>query len=88
MQITKNVPVPLKSTRTAPSKRRYPFDEMEVGDMFFVPRDKNNMSTHASTVSKQLGRKHVTRLLWMKESVEGWVPAEKGEGGAVLGVGV
>jgi len=88
-EVQKDVPIP-KTIRTAPpARRKYPFDKMEVGDMFFVPdKTKNTLATHASTTGKKLGRKFVTRLVFMKEGLDGWTPCEQDEEGAVQGVGV
>lgn len=70
--------------------RKYPFDQLEIGDMFFVPgKEKNTLSTHTSTISKKLGFRFVTRLVWMVGSdEEGWGTASKGDEGAVQGIGV
>lgn len=87
----KKVPVPAVVRPPVVARRRkYPFDDMKVGQHFFVPdREKNTLSTHASTVGKKLGFKFETRLCWMKkDKAEGWLPAEEGERGAHQGIGV
>ena len=74
---------------------------MTSGDMFFVPgKDKNTLDPHASVVGRKLGRKFITRLLWMVQEQDGTWTNEfqtmDGEAetvtyeteGAVLGVGV
>ena len=87
LTIQKGVPIP-KKARIAP-RTKYPFEDMEVGDMFFVPgKVRNTLSTHASTVGKALERKFRTQLCWMTESFEGWKVCEKDVKGAVLGIGV
>lgn len=87
--VKKNVPIPQPLRTVLPSRRKYPFDQMDVGDHFFVPnRTKNTLATHASTVGKQLGRKFVTRLHYAYETEEGWEPCTKETDGAVLGIGV
>ena len=88
--ITRNIPVPGQLRREYVPRRKYPFEVMEVGDMFFVPyRTKNNLSTHVSNVSKALKRKYTTRMTYMRELSPGeWEPVEKGEAGAVLGIGI
>ena len=57
-EVSKNVPIP-KTARPGPSPRRcYPFEDMEVGDMFFIPnKSKNTFTTQASTAGKLFGRK-------------------------------
>lgn len=92
-KIARSIPLPAPMRVSAPARRKYPFEEMEVGDMFFVPgKEKNTLSTHTSTVSKQMGRKFTTRMIYMAPVGEGdeieWVPAEKGDASATLGIGV
>jgi len=54
LRVNKGVKLP-KSQRLNPAPRRkYPFEDMEVDDMFFVPgKDKNTLATHASTTGKR-----------------------------------
>lgn len=87
--VLKNIPIP-KTMRTAPPPRRkWPLDDMGVGDMFFVPgRDKNNLATYCSTAGKKLGRRFTTRLCYMHEVKGDYVPCEPDVRGATLGVGV
>lgn len=89
LPIVKNVPIP-KTTRKVVTvvSRKYPFHDMDIGDMFFVPnKTKNSLATHASTVSKKLGKKFVTRLTYMVPTENGWEPADEGDEGAVQGIG-
>ncbi len=89
--IQKNIPIPAPiAGPRATGRRKYPFEQLDVGDMFFVPeRTKNRLTTHASTVGKQLGRSFRTRLLYMTADEAGnWVPATKDTPGAVIGIGV
>lgn len=89
LPVQKKVPLPKTLRPAMPSRRKYPFEEMDVNDMFFVPhKDKNTLATHASTVGASLGRKFRTRLTYMRETREGWVPCEANEKKAVLGIGV
>jgi hypothetical protein len=82
-----NIPKP--TVRKARPRRKYPLEEMQVGDSFFVPdRSKNNLMTFMSTEGTRLGRKFSTRLCWRKQSLEGWVPCEAIEPGAVQGIGI
>lgn len=84
-----NVPMPKTSRVNGQGKSKYPYSSLKVGQMFFIPnKPKNTMATSASTAGKQLGRKFSTRLIRMKETVEGWKPAQPNEDGAVIGVGV
>lgn len=55
------VPLP-KPIMPKKTRHKYPFDTMEVGDMFFVhDRPENSLATWCSTVGAQLGRKFTTR---------------------------
>ena len=88
-EIQKGVPIPKLKRTKPPVFRKYKFDEMAVGDFFFVPnKEKNTMVTHTATVGKKLGVKFTTRLLHMRESLEGWTECGATDEGAVLGVGV
>ncbi len=88
-EVQSGVPIP-KAMRSSTGKRRkYPFEDMEVGDMFFVPdKKKNTLATHASTTGKALGRKFSTRLTFMKQTDDGWVSCDPDDEDAVRGVGV
>lgn len=88
-EVQKNIPIP-KVIKTNPTARRkYPFEDMDVGDMFFVPgKAKNTLTTHASTVGKNLGRKFITRLTHMVETVEGWEQSSPDNPSAIQGIGV
>lgn len=88
----KNVPLPKAARHAPPARRKYPFDEMDVGMMFFVPnKTKNTLSTHVSTTGKALRRKFETRLTHMRETEKGrgdWRLCKPGDKGATLGIGV
>lgn len=87
-KVQTGVPVPAPRKTAAP-RRKYPLDQMDVGGFFFVPDKKtNNISTHISTAGRKLGRKFITRLLWMVEEDGEWLEAEPTTVGAVQGVGV
>ena len=87
LPIQKRVPVP-RQRRTVP-RTKYPFEQMEVGDMFFVPDlDKNTLVTYVSAVGIELGRRFTTRLTYMVQRKKQWVPATADTPKAVRGVGV
>lgn len=88
-EVQKNVPLPKADRSNQPRKLKYPFEDMEVGDMFFVPnKTKNTLAIYASHQSRKLKRKFSTRLTYMVHLDEGWVPCEADDLGAVQGVGV
>jgi hypothetical protein len=64
-KIKKNVTMP------APQRSTYPFQDMGLGDMFFVPEmnednidgTRKKLSSAASMASKRLGRKFSTQVI-------------------------
>lgn len=85
--VQKHIPIPRKS-RTVKA-RKYPFREMEVGDMFFVPdMEANKLVAYVSAEGRELGRRFVTRLTYMVLKRKQWVPAEADTPGATKGIGV
>jgi len=83
------VPLP-ETSRPGSGRRKYPFETMEVGEMFFAPNKKRNtLAAHTSARGKQLGRKFAVRELFMAKDSDGvWQPCEEDDEGATLGVGV
>lgn len=54
--IEKGIPLPEKHVRW-----KYPFDQMEIGDSFFVAnKDTTQMSALCKRAAKRLGRRFVT----------------------------
>lgn len=90
--VIKNVPLPSAAAnrKHRGRRRKYPFESMAVGEMFFIPgRSKNNMTTHASAVGRKLERKFATRLVYMVQDDAGaWQLCAEDDEGATLGVGV
>ncbi len=89
VQLQKDVPL-VKATRVVPeSRRKYPLNEMEVGDMFFVPNAKSTLPTYCAKMGKKLQVKFQTRTCYMRlDDKEEWQPCEPGDEGAVRGTGV
>lgn len=88
-KIQKKIPVPKTFRPRSSIHRKYPFEEMQIGDMFFVPeKTRNTLAPHASTMGKELSRKFVTRLLFMSKKNGDWEACDPNDKGAVLGVGV
>jgi hypothetical protein len=100
LPISSGIPKPSSSVyNIVNSRRKYPFDQLDVGDMFFLAeRAKNNISTLASITGKKLGMTFSTRLLYMKWTDHApshanplgvsWQPATAETENAVLGIGV
>lgn len=64
IQIQKNIPIQTKRE----AKSKYPFEDMEVGDSFFVKCDEETLSSKRSTVlsssiyyGKMAGKKFTSR---------------------------
>ena len=87
-EIVRSVP-PEQAKRRAVKGRRYPYEQLGVGDMFFVPnRPRNNLMPHTSLMGSRLGRKFSTRHVYMRKVDAKWVPCNDGDPGAVLGIAV
>lgn len=91
LAVISDIPIPKKARGAilAPKPRKYPFEQMEVGQMFFVPnKQKNTMNTYFSNAGKKLGRKFSTRLIYMRPEGDVWAMCEATDEGAVRGIGV
>jgi hypothetical protein len=87
--IQRNVPIPKTHRPEGSVRRKYPFEDLEVGDMFFVPgKTKNTLMSHVSTVGKRLRRKFITRMTFMIETQRGWKQVKPDTEGAIQGIGV
>lgn len=74
---------------TGGPSRKYPFPDMQVGEMFFVPhKSTNTLMSLASKTGAKLGRKFETRMVYMRLVDDQWVHCSKEVKGAVLGIGV
>jgi hypothetical protein len=89
-EVKKNVPRPKVTRPQRAARRKYPFEKLEVGDMFFVPnKSKNTLATHVSTTGKSLGRKFATQLITMTRTRDGsWELCDATHPSAVTGIGV
>lgn len=86
-EVQRNAPIP-KVTKPE-GRRKYPFEAMAVGDMFFVPgKTKNTLTAITSTAGHKLKRKFTTRLCYMAETRDGWKQVPSSAKGAILGIGV
>ncbi len=66
----------------------YPFADLEVGDMFFVPDASRSLYATAWAQSNRLGRTFTLRAMTMRKTRSGWRVCKPGADGAVSGVGV
>ena len=62
-EVRKDVPIPAAVREGFAKPSKYPFADMAVGDMFFVPGAKKSFSSLASAAGKRLGRKFSTRAV-------------------------
>jgi hypothetical protein len=83
--ILKNVP--LASIERKQARRKYPFEQMEVGDMIFVP-GTTKISTYVSAAGSKLGWRFRTRRLHMHKKGTRWKPCTKDAEDAIFGTGV
>lgn len=87
-KVHSNVPLPAPARR-ASGRRKYPFEDLEVGDYFFVPhRPRERMSTYVSTVSKQMGRKFSARQVTMALIKGTWQLVDASHPEGVSGTGI
>lgn len=85
----KQVPIPKPQRAATATRRKYPLNTMEVGEMFFVPdKQSNSISTHVAAEGAALRRKFATRLTYMVRTKTGWKPATADTPRAVQGIGV
>lgn len=58
----KSMSYPIESNVPIPSRYKYPFNDLEVGDSFFVPNARRaNLYSLASLRGKQLHRRFITK---------------------------
>lgn len=82
------LPTPERKPRKA-RRRKYPFEDMAVGQHFFVEgKIKNTLGTHVTTVGKSLNKTFATRLCHMRRVKGKWVLCRPDHKDAVQGVGV
>ena len=71
--------------------RKYPFDEIGVGEIFFIPdKTASEFATYASKQAKILDRKFQTQTMTMRRDLETdeWEPCKPGSPGSKSGVAV
>lgn len=58
--LTSNVPIPSRPNHKG-APRKYPLDEMAVGDSFFVPKSQNALSGSITGAQKRTGFRFTAR---------------------------
>lgn len=87
-EVQKGVPIP---PRELPPRgnRLYPFETMQVGEMFFVPnRQKNNLGGYVWAAAKRYKRRFSTRMTYMRQEDSKWVQTTKDDPSGVRGIAV
>lgn len=89
LQDAADIPKPALGVKLRSRPRKYPFHEMQVGQMFFVPGAKpSTMMSLAYATGKRLGFVIKTRRLWMVHDRKEWVQVAEGTPDAKLGVAI
>lgn len=70
------------------SRSHYPFDELDVHQMFFVPNPARSLYTTAWSKGLKLGRQFTLRQMAMRPTRKGWCVCKPEDERAVVGVGV
>ena len=88
-KLQSNVPLQRTIRPRARGRRKYPFEQMQVGQFFFVPGiERKQIYGHVWAVGKQLGMKFSARACYMRQVAEEWQPCEPEDKGSTLGVGI
>lgn len=90
VQSSKFFPIPKTIRKPSDSQRKYPFADLKVGQMFFIPgRDKNTLSAHMSASAAKLKIKLRSKVGYGKKDKRGvWIGVPEGTKGAKIGLGV
>lgn len=89
--VKKGVKFPGEGANRGGRGRKYPFDKLEVGEMFFVPdKTGSQFTTYVSLWGRRLGRKFRTQTTHMRQDLitNEWEPCKSGAAGAHKGVAV
>lgn len=88
-RLQSNVPIPKTIRPSARGRRKYPLEQMKIGDMFFVPeKTVPQLSGYLLPEAKKLGIKLTSRLTYAKLDKGTWSLCDEDDKGASLGVGV
>lgn len=61
IKIEKNIPFPRYTKNGRSTNRKYPWEEMQVGDSFFSEKKATTMVSAANHAGKRLGMKFATK---------------------------
>lgn len=87
-KIHRGVRIPSVQHTVAAAGVVYPFDDMDVGDMFFVQHAPQALTVYASKAGRELKRKFATRAISTMLVNNRLRIVEPGVRGAMTGVGV
>lgn len=91
LPVMSDIPLPKRARAgMALRPRKYPFERMMVGQMFFIAgKTRNTLSTYFANVGKRLTMKFSSRMVHMRKGDDGvWTLCEASDDGAVRGLGV
>lgn len=89
LEVQKGLPLPKVDRPAASQGRKYPLEDLGVGEMFFIPeKSRRRVGPHISNTGRKLGRKFTTRTMHMHDVDGTWAPCDADRKGAVAGVGV
>lgn len=88
IHLQSNVPPPRRRP-VVDNRRKYPFDNMQVGHFFFVPhKTRNSIRSYFSTAGRQHGMKLTSKLIFARQVDGEWAECEEEDSGSTVGVGV
>lgn len=88
IHLQSNVPPPRRRP-VVDKRRKYPFENMQVGHFFFVPgKTRNSIRSYFSTAGKQHGMKLTSKLIHARRVDGEWAECKETDAGATVGVGV
>lgn len=93
-KVQNGVPIPAIDRTPKATRRKFPVEGMQRGQMFFVPdKTTRSVSAYVSRITRDLPGKYSARHVFMRESMTtpgetSWELCEPTATGAVEGVGV
>ena len=88
LKVQRKMAIPEKQVPARP-RTTYPFEQLEVGDMFFIPeKTRKSLAPYIYAVGVKLGVRFSVRTTQMLETRRGWKACDSDADGAVAGLGV